>query len=141
MAHQLVYDLDRLIEFSAPRNGLARCAQQAGIGLERDGELVAAVVFEGINKFNLWMHVSAIDGARWMTRAYLRAAFAYPFLVCKVQRISGYVEACNVRARAFNEHLGFRVEAVLEGAAKDGGDVLIYRMLREECRYVPIPSV
>ncbi len=136
MAPTLVYDIDRLLTFSTPRNGVVRCDRQAGIGLEREGELVAAVIYEGINAFNLWMHVAAVEGKRWMTREYLRAAFAYPFLVCGVRRISGYVEASNIRARAFDEHLGFRVESVIEGAAKDGGDVLIYRMLRRECRYV-----
>lgn len=71
-----------------------------------------------------------------MTRDFLRAGFAYPFLVCGVQRLSGYVEACNQQARRLNEHFGYTVETTLRGAAHDGGDVLIYVMWRKDCRYV-----
>ena len=98
--------------------------------------LVAGVLFDGLNGANVWMHVAAKPGARWMTRDYLRAAFAYPFKVCGVQRISGYVDASNQQARRFDEHLGFQQEAVLKGAASDGGDVLVYVMWRNQCRFL-----
>ena len=79
---------------------------------------------------------SRVPGCNWMTRDYLRACFAYPFLVCGVQRLSGYVNSSNLAARRLNEHFGYRVEATLKGAAPDGGDVLIYVMWRKDCRYV-----
>lgn len=141
-ASRLVYDFDPLIAFACARiEGFARCDGMRGIGLERNGSLVAVVIYEGINRYNLWMHVAADDGKRWMTRGFLRAAFAYPFLGCGVRRVSGYVDAGNATARRFNEHLGFKVEAVLTGAAKDGSDVLIYRMLRKECRHVALSQI
>jgi RimJ/RimL family protein N-acetyltransferase len=46
------------------------------------------------------------------------------------------VEASNLPARRFDEHLGFQQEAVLQGAASDGGDVILYVMRRENCRYL-----
>ena len=106
------------------------------IGLERDGVLVAAVVYEGFNGANVWMHVAAQPGSRWMTREYLRYCFAYPFNEMGVKRISGYVSASNAQARRLDEHLGFKPEAVLHGAAPDGGDVILYAMWREDCRYL-----
>lgn len=136
----LIYDLDPVYAFVRERvPGLARCEDMRAIGWAEGGQLVAGVLYEGFNGFNIWMHVAAVPGARWMRRAYLHACFAYPFLVCGVRRISGYVNASNVEARRFDEHLGFQQEARLRGAAADGGDVLIYVMHREECRYVPIP--
>ena len=84
----------------------------------------------------MWVHLAGLPGARWMTRDFLRAGFAYPFLVCGVKRLSGYVIASNTAACRLNEHLGYRVEATLAGAAPDGGDVLIYVMRKEDCRYV-----
>jgi RimJ/RimL family protein N-acetyltransferase len=81
------------------------------------------------------MHVAAEPGARWLVRDYLRACFAYPFLVCGVERVSGYVNESNTLARRFNQHLGFREEARLHGAAPDGGDVLIFVMWKKECRH------
>lgn len=114
-------------------------AGMKGLGLERDGELVAGVLYEGYNRHNVWMHVAALPGKRWMTKDYLRYCFRYPFVELGVSRVSGYVEARNSAARAFDEHLGFRVEAVLGGAASDGGDVLIYVMRREGCRFIGEP--
>ena len=111
-------------------------AGMQGIGLERDGRLIAGVLYEGFNGVNCWMHVAAEPGAKWLNRAFLRACFGYPFLQLKLKRVSGYVEASNLAARKFDEHLGFKREAVLRGAASDGGDVFLYVMRREKCKYV-----
>ena len=111
-------------------------AGMKGIGLIRDERLVAGVLYEGFNGSNVWMHVAAEPGARWMTRDFLRYAFHYPFNEMNVKRISGYVEASNMKARKCDEHLGFKREAILRGAASDGGDVFIYVMTKEMCRYV-----
>jgi RimJ/RimL family protein N-acetyltransferase len=107
-----------------------------GIGFERDGELIAGVMYEGYNGRNIWMHVAALTDKRWLTRSYMKVCFAYPFVQLGVNRISGYVNESNTLARRFDEHLGFKEEARLRGAAADGGDVIIYAMHKEECRYV-----
>lgn len=120
-------------------NRILRLEASAGmkaIGLERDGQLVAGVIYEGFNGHNVWMHVAAEPGARWMTRAYLRYCFRYPFWEMGVRRISGYVDASNLAARKMDEHLGFVPEATLRGAAHDGGDVIVYVMRREHCRFL-----
>ena len=65
------------------------------IGLRKHGALVAAAIYEGFNGQNMWVHLAGLPGARWMTRDFLRAGFAYPFLVCGVKRLSGYVNAGN----------------------------------------------
>ena len=106
------------------------------MGLTHDGELVAGVLFEGYNGKNLWMHVAAESGKRWLNRDYLLAVFAYAFLICGVERVSGYVDASNLEARRFNEHLGFREEARLTGAAADGGDVVLYVLWKRDCRFI-----
>ena len=131
------YDLEQVLPFAQSLiPGLARTDGMRCIGLRKDGELVAAAVYEGFNGQNMWVHLAGVPGQRWMTRDFLRAGFAYPFLVCGVQRLSGYVNSSNLAARRLNEHFGYRVEATLKGAAPDGGDVLIYVMWRKDCRYV-----
>jgi RimJ/RimL family protein N-acetyltransferase len=107
-----------------------------GLGLERDGKLVAGVLYEGFNGQNVWVHLAAEPGGRWMTREFLRYCFHYPFNEMKVKRLSGYVDASNDKARRLNEHLGYKPEAVLAGAGIDGGDVVIYVMWRDDCRYL-----
>lgn len=132
----LVYDATVVVPFVLDRiEGLRYTEDMVGIGLERDNAIVAAVVYEGFNGRNVWMH-SAVDfGGIHVTREFVRAAFVYPFEVCKVDRVSGYVNESNTAARRLDEHLGFREEARLKGAAPDGGDVIIYVMWREACRY------
>ncbi|HEY9208656.1 MAG TPA: GNAT family protein [Acidovorax sp.] len=135
--HAFDYDLDSVLPFAQSLiPGLARCDGMRSIGLRRDGELVAAAIYEGFNGQNIWAHLAGVPGRRWMTRDFLRAGFAYPFLVCGAQRVSGYVNASNTEARRLNEHFGYRVEAALRGAAHDGGDVILYVMWRKDCRYV-----
>lgn len=135
MSHTFDYDLDTVLPFvQRLLPGLARADDMRAIGLRRGGQLVAGVIYEGFNGRNLWMHVAAEPGARWLVRGYLRACFTYPFAVCGVDRVSGYVNESNAAARRFNEHLGFREEARLCGAAPDGGDVIIFVMWRQDCQ-------
>jgi RimJ/RimL family protein N-acetyltransferase len=107
-----------------------------GIGLEKDGELVAGVLYEGFNGRNVWMHVAAEPGRKWAVPEFIRYAFHYPFNELGVERVSGYVASGNKRAVKLDEHLGFQREAVLEGAAEDGSDVWIYVMRRHNCRFL-----
>lgn len=135
--HALDYDLDSVLPFAQSLIvGLARSEDMRCIGLRRDGDLVAAAVYEGFNGRNMWVHLAGVPGGRWMTRDFLRAGFAYPFLVCGVQRLSGYVNASNTEARRLNEHFGYQEEARLKGAAPGGEDVILYVMWRKDCRYV-----
>lgn len=105
------------------------------IGLERDGELIAAVVFNYYSECDIAMHLAAIPGKRWLTRAFLRTAFSYPFDQLGVRRITGYVPAKNLDARRLDEHLGFKCEGIMRHALKDD-DVILFGILREECRFI-----
>jgi RimJ/RimL family protein N-acetyltransferase len=49
--------------------------------------------------------------------------------------MSTWVEADNHASRCFCTNLGFTAEAVLQKAGREGVDVIIYRMFRQECRY------
>lgn len=136
-AHSLEFDLEQVLPFvQSLVPGFKRSEDMKAIGLRKGGHLVAGVLYEGFNGRNTWIHVAAQPGARWLVRDYLRACFVYPFGLCGVDRLTGYVNESNAAARRFNEHLGFREEARLKGAAPDGGDVILYVMWKKECRYV-----
>ena len=138
MASRIITDTKLVWAYVAGRLAVPASTNMKGIGLERDGELIAGVLYEGFNHHNVWMHVAAQPGGRWMTKSYLRYCFEYPFNELGVDRISGYVEAHNDAARRFDEHLGFKQEAILSGAASNGGDVIVYVMRREDCRYLEV---
>lgn len=108
------------------------------IGLEQDGEIIASVVFDMYTGPSICMHVAAVPGKRWMTRDYLWRCFAYPFLQLKCNRITGLVREDNLVAQKFDEHLGFKREGLIRQGATDGTNIILYGMLRDECRFLEI---
>ena len=102
------------------------------IGLEKDGKLIAGVIFERYNGVSLWLHV-AIEGR--LTPDYIKAIFKYAFVDCDVEKVIGTVTSGNVKAIKFDEHLGFTEEARIRDAAPDG-DIIIYTMLKRNCRFI-----
>jgi RimJ/RimL family protein N-acetyltransferase len=136
MRKELCFDYPEVFEFVNGFFPINYSPSAAGIGLKQDEELIAGVLYDDYNGSNVWMHVAAIPGRRWMTRELLYTAFAYPFIQLGCKRITGWVEASNTDARRFDEHLGFKQEAVIKHAARDGGDVIMYVMFREDCRFL-----
>lgn len=137
MSTKIVSDPARVWEYLHSKGVVSTVTSGCkGLGLERDGELVAGALFEGYNGVNMWVHLAGDDSKRWMTKAYLHTCFDYVFNTAGCKRLSGQVEANNWQARRFDEHIGFSQEAVLKGAASDGGDVILYVMWRDQCRFL-----
>ena len=125
----LVYDTDAVYAFLKSRiPGLLRVEGAVAIGWTCDGALSAGAVFENHNGQTVWAHV-AIGGV--LPREFLCAFLAYPFDVCKVQALRGYVLASNTKLRALARRLGAVEEASLRGAAPGGGDVVICTLWRK----------
>jgi hypothetical protein len=123
--------------WAAQRMGLGRPWKECTtLSLWHDAVIQAAVIYESYSPRNLNMHVAAIEGKAWLNRAFLRAAFQYPFGQLKVERVTGLVPDSNEAAKKFDEHLGFKREGLMRGAADDGSDLIIYGMLRSECRHL-----
>ena len=134
-ARRLTCDVERVWRFVSQSTGIPLSHTAKALGqLDRDGQrLQAGVIYENFNGVNLWMHNAIAPGAM-LTREFLRYAFAYPFDELGARRLSAWVDESNAAARRFDEHLGFKLETRLAGAARDGGDALIYVMRREDCR-------
>lgn len=115
--------------FYAPGSGYA-------FGVEQDGELVAGVLFDHhYPAGSVQMHVAGTPGVHWATPERLTLAFRYPFEHLQVKKIVGVVQENNAAARRFDEHLGFTLEARIKDACV-GGDLLIYTMTRDQCRFL-----
>lgn len=104
------------------------------IGLERDGELIAGVIFDNYMGQSIAMHVAG-EGGHWMTREFARACFGYAFNQLKVKKVLGFVDSTNAAARRYDEHLGFKLEHVITDAGKVG-DLCIYSMTPDKCRFI-----
>lgn len=132
----IVFDESRIGPWVCKRTGADYVqGTSTAIGLEKDGQLIAGVLYDNWNGRSVCMHVAAQPGSRWMTREYLRVCFDYPFNQLKVNQIIGLVDSTNQQARAFDEHIGFRVAAVIPDAGRSG-DLMIYTMHRDQCRWI-----
>jgi hypothetical protein len=106
------------------------------IGIEKDGELVVGVMYDGYTGENgsISMHWR-VDDPKAVTRLFYWMAFDYPFNHAKVRRITGLVDSSNTRAIRVDEKLGFKCEARLESYFPKG-DALVFRLFKDECRFL-----
>ena len=73
---------------------------------------------------------------RWVTKEAMRRFFTYPFVQLNCSRVTGLVAANNHVARKFDEHIGFVYEGTLRKGMTDGTDMIVYGLLREDCRWI-----
>lgn len=132
---QFVVNDPRTVAFVTKANGLTDSNIHSSIGLECAGEIVAGIIYCDRTPTNVFLHVAGKPGVNWVSRAFLKLVFGWPFEGLKAKRITALVPESNKRALAFDHHLGFKDEAVLPDIFPDGG-LVVLRMRREDCRYV-----
>lgn len=135
--HVIYGQEDRLLPWAAERIGLGQFRRDAyTIGLERDGELCAVVVFDTFTECGAHMHIASDGTGRWMNKELLVRSFAYPFVQLGLRRVTGMVPAKNAEAIAFDEHLGFEREGLCRNALPDD-DIVVMGLLKQNCRFIP----
>lgn len=132
-AHQTV-----LWEFLRDRIGIPYSTDLICIGRIMEGTLAAVVGFNNFTGTSCHMHMAG-DHPRWMSRAFLRAAFRYPFETLDLTMVFGIVPSGNIRALGIDRKLGFRELIFIPGAHPDGG-IHILQMTRDECRWLRKPD-
>lgn len=136
---QTLYGRDKeVIKFVGERVDENDFGSAIGIGQYKDGKIIAGVVYNLYNGPSICMHVAAEPGSRWLTRDFLFRVFAYPFIQLGCNRVTGLVRTDNMEARRFDEHLGFKQEGVIRKGASNGMDMILYGMLKEECRWLEL---
>lgn len=105
------------------------------IGLLENGRIVGGVVYTMYTGNGIMMNVAG-GYKGWINRAFIRAAFAYPFKQLGCTRVSGLVRVDNFAAQKFDERLGFKREGLVRRGDDDGTDLIMYGMLREECKWI-----
>lgn len=105
------------------------------IGVERDGEVIGGVVLDNYNVRSICIHVAGQCGKSWLTRKFIAFVFGYVYDGLKCEKLIGIVPEGNVTARKFDESLGFTLETRITEAHPQG-DLLIYSMLREQCKWL-----
>lgn len=99
----------------------------------RNGKIVACIVFSNFRKTSA--EVSLIIDKGGASKDFFRIACGYAFDFCKWNRVNSLVSPDNLKAIKINEKFGFKKEGYIRKAADNGGDLILYGMLREECRW------
>ena len=132
---ELIYGYDEAVANYVGRElGVPDFGPCTAIGISDGSDLLAGVVYFASRGYVVEMAIAS-KTPRWCTRKVLRALFHYPFNVLQCKRITVTVDADKPQIREFDERLGF----VYEGTLKEGhpnGDCAIYRMLRDECKWL-----
>lgn len=100
-----------------------------------DDERLGGVIFTNFTGESIGMHSGSWDD-HWINRDLLWVSFHYPFEQLGVKRIFGQVPEDNVHAQRFNEKLGFRYVARVEGVYRHNIACLVMRLDKEDCRFL-----
>ena len=107
------------------------------IGLVKDGEPIAGVLFEDYTGpgGSVSVHI-ALAHKRVPMRRLLITSAQYAFNQLGVRKVFGKVPSFNKAALKMDLRLGFKPIAVIPGAFPNG-DMFLLEMTREECTFLP----
>ncbi|QQE35008.1 GNAT family N-acetyltransferase [Agrobacterium tumefaciens] len=126
-----------MLAWATLRGGIKFRDDASAIGVRSDEGLHGVVVFDSFTTTGCWVSVVSDGGRKWITRELIIRVFAYPFIQLDYPRLNSFVSVNNADAIRFNEHFGFQREGVLREAGESGEDLIVYGMLRRECRWLP----
>ncbi len=112
-------------------------ADAHAIGIRTDDRYLGVVVFDSFTTTGCWVHVVSDGSKRWITREFIIKVFAYPFIQLYYPRINSFVSVNNPEAVKFNRDFGWTEEGRLREAGEHGEDLIVFGMLRRECRWLP----
>ena len=112
--------------------GIYSSLESQAMGLERDGKLIAGIIYEDWNGASIVCHL-AIEGR--ITREFLREISDYAFIQCKVHKVIAPVNSSNAKSEHFIRNMGFVEEGRLRDAHPQG-DVVIYTLTKQDCRFL-----
>jgi len=102
---------------------------------EDDRGVKVALIYNNFDHPSICIHVAARPGALWCRPEILHHIFYYPFQQLDCRLLLAPVRESNMASRKTVEALGFSLDGRLR-KMDDEKDVLLYGMLREECRWV-----
>ena len=121
--------------------GLHRAYLESRLGcaLVSDAQFIANTRPYGVAAFERWngsdieVHFSGERG--FLTRSFLRCCALYTFVQLGCDRVTGRLPANREAGRKIAERVGFTHEGTIR-RGHNGTDILIYGMLKEECRWL-----
>ncbi|MGB1373820.1 MAG: GNAT family N-acetyltransferase [Aequoribacter sp.] len=100
--------------------------------LDDDLNIIAVCGFEGFDGVGIEGMIAGRPG----NKRFIKEVFKYVFDQLQVRRFTVRVSENNEAAYRFDLKLGFIEEGRLRQAGKDGEDIIILGMLRNECKWL-----
>lgn len=95
-----------------------------------DNRPLCGAVFDGYNGKSIHAHIWIAPGRR-PSRKWWFAVYDYMFRQCGVTNVIGTVPSSNTAAQKLDEHLGFRLQAIIPNYYPNGDDMHLYLCTRE----------
>ena len=105
-----------------------------GLGVLRDGELIAGLVLSQYTGFDVRLSAAATR-RDWLSRGLISDVAKFVFTELKCKRVTVVCRRQNKSTRALSLRLGFREEGVLRKAWDGIDDAVFYGMLEEDCKW------
>jgi len=105
------------------------------ISRSENGKLRGGIIYQDYTVESIAAHVASLGGA-WLNRDLLWAIFDYPFVHLKCRNIFTQTRSRNRKGLDFTKSLGFKEIVTIPEVFPDGEDVVVFRMRREECRWL-----
>ena len=113
--------------------------QRLGCTLEPTAQFIANTAPYGVAGFERWngsdIEIHFAGERSFLTRAFLRACALYVFQQLGCDRVTGRLPADRPKGKVIAERVGFKHEGTIR-RGHNGADILIYGMLKEECRWL-----
>lgn len=114
-----------------------RCADAFGIGVMKDNRFALGVVFHEYqpNFKDICASITVTDKSA-LSRKVLKKLFEYPFKQLQLDRVTCQIDEFNNPSISLCTRLGFQYEGRLRHGSINDNDLMIFGMLRDECRWL-----
>jgi RimJ/RimL family protein N-acetyltransferase len=120
-----------VVEWVAEKTGIVVHDRATAIGYVKDRHIIAGVSFERYTGKCIIGHQRIDEPA---PKGFWIACADYAYNKLGVERITGFVDASNDKAMRINYKMGYELEATLQSAGSDGGDLHILVMWKDKCK-------
>lgn len=117
--------------------GVQTCGDQQAIFWvdEENSQIDWVVGYTGFIGKTCQMHMVSFKGG-FTPRKLLAAAFDYPFNQLNLELVFGVVNSGNEKAMKYDKHLGFTEAIRFPGVHDNGGDIVLFKMEKAQCRWI-----
>jgi RimJ/RimL family protein N-acetyltransferase len=133
--NRLIFGADDYLKtWVAKQIGIDGFGPSVAIGVQRDGEIIAAAVYHDLRQGQIEASIAATS-RRWASRSVLHTLFTYPFYQVGANRLLVQCSEANDKTMKIVRQLGFTEEGRLRQLYAPH-DAVLWGMLRKECQWI-----